>query len=295
MTLSDLKRWAGQSRRLREARGSAIQMRARMTAPGPGPRLFINSVPKAGTHLVMQALESMPGIRSSGVHLQRQRIVLDDSDLADRNPNVDWDQVRRLLTTGAKPGQYVTAHTWAQPELLQILDALGYAPIFVVRDPRDVVVSLTDYVNRLRRHPHHHRFTQRLSTDKERYLAVINGFPAEGEDPGSVSLAERLRGHEPWLTAPAVLTCRFETLIGPRGGGTEQGQRAELANLAGHAGVAVSRSELDDLAGRVFSTGSATFSKGVIGQWRTRFDDEVRAKFDAAIGPRLLAVYGYEP
>ena len=126
----------------------------------------MNSVPKAGTHLLMTALDAFPGVRISGLHLMKRRVLLDDSEMVESDPNVDWELVRRLSSRRAKSGQYVTTHFWGYEELFDILNELEYASLFVVRDPRDIVVSNAAYMARLRRHPAHQRFVEEFRTDR---------------------------------------------------------------------------------------------------------------------------------
>jgi hypothetical protein len=241
----------------------------------------------------MEALDDIPQVRCSGFHLLKHRVVLDDSDLAERNAKVDWTRVRTLLDRNAKAGQYVTAHTWANPELFRILREIGYVSLFVVRDPRDIVISEAAYMTRLSRHPQHHRFAHELHSDQERFLAIIQGFPASRNCPGSVSLAERLRGYAPWLSQQNVVTCRFEDLIGPSGGGSAAAQVRALVAVGEHIDCPLSPAEAGHLAERIWSPNAATFRAGKIGQWRERFDESTRAAFDGSVSDELLAAYGF--
>jgi hypothetical protein len=242
----------------------------------------------------MEALDGIPQVRYSGFHLLKHRVVGDDTDLVERNSNVDWTQVRTLLDRNAKNGQYVTAHTWAHPELFRILGEIGYVSMFVVRDPRDIVISEAAYMTRLSRHPQHHRFVHELHSDQERFLAIIQGFPASQNCPGSVSLAERLQGYAPWLSQPNVVTCRFEDLIGPSGGGSAAAQVRTLVTIGEHIGCSLSPAEAERLAERIWSPNAATFRAGKIGQWREQFDESTRAAFDGSISDELLAAYGFQ-
>lgn len=293
MMPAELRRWAGQSERLTDYRARGLRWRARMARPGAGQRIFINSLPKAGTHLLMTALDAFPGVRFSGVHFMKRRLVLDRSGIPERSSEVDWDAARRVLDRAAKDGQYVTAHVWGHEELLEILEELGYASLFVIRDPRDIVISTAAYIARLRRHMHHRRFVAEYESDAARYLAIINGYPASPRGPGRLSLAEKLEGFAPWLNAPGALTCRFEDLIGERGGGSAQDQLRAVTEVGDRIGVPVNAAEAARIADEAWSAGAATFRAGLTGEWRRAFDPAVRDAFDRCVDAELLGAYGY--
>jgi sulfotransferase 6B1 len=294
MNSAEVRRWLGQSSRLRAGRILAIQTAARIARPGDGPPIFLNSIPKAGSHLCSQALDEMPGVRTSGVHLIKAKVVTSDAEPVERSQYVDWDLVRSILSRNARPGQYMTAHTWAHPELFELLEEYGYATLFVIRDPRDIVVSQATYVTRLGRHPDHVRFADRLDDDQVRYRAIIEGYDEDESGPAGVSLAERLEGYSPWLDRDDVTVCRFEDLIGPRGGGTEAEQLRVISELAAVADVDLDRSGAAELAERVWSPRAATFNRGRIGGWRESFDATTRELFDESISKEALADYGYD-
>jgi hypothetical protein len=293
MTKAELRRWAGQSRRLRSARIFAIRTAARLAKDGQGAPIFLNSIPKAGTHVLMQALDEMPGIRTAGVHLEKAKVVRGNAEPAERNRDVDWSKVESLLARNARPGRYITAHTWAHQELFDLLADHGYVALFVIRDPRDVVVSQAAYVKRLRRHPDHKRFAHRLTTDQERYRAIIEGYEEDDSGPAGVSLAERLEGFKPWIEHAAVLTCRFEDLIGPSGGGSEEDQVRTLTRIAAAIGLPLDEAAVAEISAAIWSPSSATFNKGRIGAWRKSFDSETVDLFNAQVSGELMARYGY--
>ena len=293
MNTAELRRRAGQSTRLTDYRARGLRLRARLARPSKGPRIFVNSLPKAGTHLLMTALDSFPEIRFGGVHFMKRRVMLDHSDIPERSTHVDWELTRRVLDRAAKNGQYVTSHIWGHDELFEILDELGYVSLFVIRDPRDIVISTAAYITRLRRHMHHHRFVDEYHSDAERFLAIINGYPPGPEGPGRLSLKDKLEGFSPWLTRPGVMCCRFEDLVGERGGGSSTAQLAAIAEIGGHVGLSVSAAEAARIADEAWSPGAATFRAGVTGEWRRTFDQDTLDAFRASIDADLLSAYGY--
>lgn len=243
---------------------------------------------------MMAALDSFDGVRYSGFHLRNRSILLNPSDLAKASSPVNWTLVRDHLDHAAKASQYVTAHMWGDPRLFEILDELGYVALFLIRDPRDVVISSAAYIARLGRHIRHRHFVEEYSTQSERLRAIIEGYPPSTESPGLPSLAERLQGYTPWLSAPGVMCCRFEDLVGDRGGGSSEIQVPLIIDIGHHIGRHVTVPEAHRIASTAWSPGAATFRAGVIGQWRQQFDERTKAVFAEAIGEELMACLGYD-
>lgn len=176
----------------------------------PGPRVFANSFPKGGTHLLSALLGELPRMMFSGVH----RAAGDFTAGAPRADaaNTDWERLRRTLA-GVNRGQFMTAHFPHVDGLTEELDALGYRALLILRDPRDVVVSAQHYVAKMTSHDLHRRFTECYRTEGERITATIAGFPADEYGRGQDPIGERLARYVPWLSIPGVLVVRFEDLV----------------------------------------------------------------------------------
>ena len=166
-----------------------------------------------------------------------------------------------------------------------------YRAFFVLRDPRDVVVS--SYFSTRNSHtPMGDVSTVREVLQekpfKEGLLYVISHLA----DKGTFKV---LRS---WATAPsaeAVRLVRYEDLTG-------EGQTDEVDRLMRHCGIVLPPSELADLLSRYsFSrmrgdrqgAGSIShYRKGRSGDWRNHFDDDIYEAFAAATGD-LVEVLGY--
>lgn len=267
---------------------------ARFMAFGQGSRVLINSLPKAGTHVLSTLLKLLPGMIHSGQHY-----VLDDFRQHEERPRIwgdipeiDWVKLERTFASFNK-GQFMTAHFAAVPKLIELLDALDYRTLFIIRDPRDVVVSSSIYMASLERHIMHGRYAEDFKTPEERIMATITGFPADDRGRGAESIGQKVDRYLPWLTSSSVHSCRFETLIGPAGGGTAEGQQREIEGIARHIGRSPTPQQIEGLAHRTWSPKSPTFRKGRIGDWRNHFTDEHKEAFKRVAGQHLIAL-GYE-
>jgi len=256
----------------------------------PAPRVFANSFPKGGTHLLSALLGELPRMMFSGVHCAAG----DFTGGADRPEpgNMDWQGLRRTLGR-VNRGQFMTAHFPYVEGLALELDRLGYRSLLILRDPRDVVVSAQHYVTKMTAHDLHRRFTEQYRTADERIAATIAGFPADEYGRGQDSIAERLERYLPWLSTPGVLVVRFEDLVGAAGGGSRERQDAAVEAVGRHVGRALRPDQVRAVAGRVWSDKSSTFREGRIGGWRDKLTPEQIALFKDVAGDQLIAL-GYE-
>ena len=288
-----LRRKAAQSSLLHSSRQIGIRSMASLVPAGSEPRVLVNSVPKAGTHLVNSILDLLPEMRTAGVHLDP--VIAGRNGKADpESAELDWNTVRSMLGR-VKAGQYATSHLWSHPTLFAILEELRFRPIFIVRDPRDIIVSEAEYVYHLRRHPQYKRFRREYADRDARLRALIDGFPASRWGHLQLPLVQRLRGFQPWLDPRKdVLCCRFEELIGDRGGGSHAVQRRLVAEIGLHVKRPVDGMTLDDICRAAWSSSSPTFRKGTSGDWRGVLVGGTLEHFYEQVGADVMAAYGYQ-
>lgn len=285
----NVRRLVARSEAARNAGYAAMRARARLLPPGDTPPVLVNSFPKSGTHVALTILERSPSLRNSGVFVTNADVR--PSTTAPRlGPRLDPKQRERLARVPR--AHYVTAHLWARPSVLDLLSELGFRSVFVIRDPRDTVVSTAFYRARMRRGLHYRRY-RALSSDRDRLIATIRGFPADELGPAMAPLSVRLRGYSGWLDQPGCLTCRFEELIGEGGGGGQAQQHETVAALLEHIGIQLQEEEIAQVASGAFSTRSATFRSGRIGEWKKFFDESVAAAFAEEVPEELMRAYGY--
>jgi hypothetical protein len=293
----------------------------RLSVPG----FLVNGVPKAGTHLLAKAVSLFPGVRQGSAHLvgdanflvkalvlfpwiRRGGAHLGTSTLAlfkERTDSVgvlvpigvDWphqvpiDAVRQTLRR-LGGGRFATGHVPYSEELVALLADMGMKSLLILRDPRDVVISLTNYVVD---RPNHflHEFYQTLS-ESERIMYSIKGIEQRSSTtPGLLNIYERYQSVLPWISCELNHTTRFEDLVGPQGGGSLDAQIEELENIARHLNIRRDLQDIKQVSERLFG-GTSTFRKGMIGNWRGHFSEEHRNAFKEAAGQLLLEL-GYEP
>lgn len=284
-----------QSKLLRKGLIASYRAYARALFFLPGPPIFVNSVAKSGTHLLTKILENRPGTMMSGIHIPWWQCHA--APIAHGlTPEFELDRAAfaRYLAR-AHPGQIVTSHFPWRPEIAETLRTAGYAIVFQMRDPRDTLVSQLRYILGLRRHFLHERMMSEFADDDARLMALITGTPPRGHDetapiePVGVLLAQRIG----WLGQPDIHVCRFEDLVGARGGGDAEVQRREIRAVCAHVGRPINDADVDRLIDTLAKSKSFTFRRGVIGDWRNHFNAAHIAAFKEQGGQSLIDL-GYE-
>jgi hypothetical protein len=239
------------------------------------PRMFCTSIPKAGTNLVVRALCLHPRLYS------RLNRTLTDPALARQHDSLE------AILASMRPGQVVATHLRYSADRATAIARSGVRHVFVVRDPRDVMVSTVFYVLREKNHYLRALFAG-LPTLKQRLALAIRGHPPLQYQ----SIGARLADSSGWLAPPAH-TVRFEDIVGTRGGGSDERQLRSLRSLMDYVGAPTPESLLQRIAVDLFSEDTRTFRTGRIGQWREHFDDELKSLFREIAGEQLIR-YGYE-
>src|SRR5947209_8789423 len=199
------------------------------------PRVFCVSIPKSGTHLLERALCLHPALY--------RKLV----------PTISGANVGRFgglssLARRIRPGQVVVSHLRHSEQDERTLSDAGVRGLFMVRNPRDLVVSQIHYVTKRTDHRLHALFSA-LPDPRARLRKAILGDQAAGLP----SIAERLAYFEGWLGS-GLLLVRFEDLVGSSGGGDEARQRDLLRSVFGHLGVDAGPERVAAVAERLFSS-----------------------------------------
>jgi len=189
------------------------------------------------------------------------------------------------------PGRAVSTLFVSHQRFMGIQKPGAYRAFFVLRDPRDIVVS--SYFSTRNSHTPMGDVPQVRKVllekpKKEGLLYVIDHLARKGT----------FKGLRSWATAPdadSIRLVRYEDLTGER-------QAEEVDGLLKHSGIHLPPAELTALLSRYsFSRmrggkdrpGSIShYRKGQPGDWRQHFDDDISEAFTAATGD-LVDILGY--
>ncbi len=266
-----MRRWGQTVRWQRSLRGS--------------PVLFANSFPKSGTHLLTQVLQGFARI-GPAVDSGLPAIVTFEGDTGRTHPAREMlADLQRLL-----PGDIAYGHLHALPEVVEFACRDGFCAYFILRDPRDVVVSHVYYVTEMEpAHAHHRFYTEGLGSFDERLRTSILGRPdVEFEFP---DISARFAPYIGWLERPEVLVLHYEDFLKDQK--TALGAVFDHAVRGGFPAMVERERGIQILWEHIDPERSPTFRSGKAGGWRGQFSDENKRLFKDVAG-ELLVRLGYE-
>ncbi len=248
------------------------------------PVLFANSFPKSGTHLLTQVLQGMARF-GPAVDAGLEAVTTFDGRTGRQRAEAEIVRSLRRL----RPGDIGYGHLHALPEVVPLLCREGVAAYFIVRDPRDIVVSHVHYVTEMAPRHVHHAYYRSLPDFESRLRVSILGLPG-GAAPFP-DIAQRFAPYRGWLEHPEVRLLRYEDFLRER--------REALGAVLDHAvrrGFPLNiprRQALSLLEGAIDPQKSPTFRSGRAGGWKEAFTPEISALFKEVAGDLLVAL-GYE-
>ncbi|WP_407271098.1 sulfotransferase domain-containing protein [Radiobacillus sp. PE A8.2] len=247
------------------------------------PPFLMTSVPKSGTHLLHQILTGMPTVSMDIKNLQKKFFM--DNKYVVGQDKAFQDHFQRLK---ALPNnQFGLGHLWYTANYKQFLKTLNMKHIFLHRDPRDVLVSMSYFIPSLwPEHPLHLPFQTVYTTPKARMMALISGVKWPDFYHYNMPFYE-------WLIDSETLHISFEELIK-----SEASRRSALVKIVNFLWADVSmpcsvEEMVNQMVANIDNQTSGTFRKGAIGSWKHEFDEEVKAAFKANAGDMLIR-FGYE-
>lgn len=250
------------SRTLHACIGLSVAVIAPVTEHHVSKRtVFLMSIPKAGTHMLIR-LFGLMGLERSSDRRTRPGTWSTPVGYEYHAP------CRELLANDA-----------FDPQGRQLL--FRSPAIFVYRNPLDIIVSELDWFKK-----EEHAFSGYLnyfSDEKERLSQLIKDDTVMG------SIRDRVRRYIGWMMFNNVIPVSYEELVGSRGGGCDLQQAESIWALQLKLHIAGSPQEY---AKQLYDQGSATFSKGRIGRHLECFGDEQFALFDR-LPQDFMQILGY--
>jgi hypothetical protein len=245
------------------------------------PPFLMTSVPKSGTYLLHQILTGMPNVTSEQ---RRNKRFFSNSNHVD---DYFLDHLQRLKQLDEN--EFGVGHVYYSKKYANMLEQMNIKHIFMYRDPRDVLVSMSYYIaDTWTKHSLHKEFNTKYITPKQRFLALIHGIPQKWPDFYSYNS----RYYE-WLHEKRSFHISYEDIMK-----SKESRRKVLVSLVGFlwkdAQLPIPKGQmLNQMIGHINPTQSFTFRSGNIGSWRREFDAEVKLAFKQNANDLLLQS-GYE-
>ena len=275
-------------------------------------RVIVNTVPHSGTHLISSILDIIGYSQSLEFHwktLSYKKVSLNwRTSLLPENNDVNNTEkkffvsvaspmlVREDLVKGiikkVNNNEYLMSHIPYSDIFLEILTELSFKGIMVIRDPRDMCLSM---LNHIKSRPHHYAFDtiyNNLSSRKKRLEAIIEGIKIKNTNGNRSfgNIEKMIKSMLQWEKSDDFIFLKFEQLVGPKGGGTKDGQIQSIKKILSHLNV--DRFDIPEIAENAFGS-STTFRKGQINVWKTKLSIEEKELFNKY--DNFISSLGYEP
>jgi hypothetical protein len=235
---------------------------------GSSPPVLLTSIPKAGTHLLTPVLCEILGRRAFMVR---------------KSAYGDLGFARSMTGRGLYYGHLRSDFApWSSPQAMVIV---------LLRDPRDLLVSLRDFLLRGGAEPGHQKLAEAFvsMTVDDQYRRIIDGVRAS--ELGETSSDRR------WIIAPLTKHCSGFTEWAQLGASVIRYEEmfdgsgpSVLAKTLGWAEVAEDAAER--AVNRWVGCSTSTFNVGRPGRWRSQLSPKVLDHL-AAQSPDLVSGLGY--
>lgn len=231
---------------------------------------FVMSPPKCGTHLIGKALE----------------LILNKSPSYNLSDLGTTDQAVNYVIESLDSGSFAIAHHFNK-ETVDLLTSQECALIFMMRDPRDQLISVQNW---LREGQWKWIPTSKIRDRKSQLYDLITGSKKGWKCVDSCFLpyynaVNRIKGNR-------IYFARFENLVGTSGGGNDSVVIEELMKLASFLEVSLTHEQAEDIAAQLFG-GTNTFRSGKIGAWKSQFSKIDKKAFKKRYNSLLINL-GYE-
>ncbi len=253
------------------------------------PPLMLNSLPKAGTHLLSRLFEYLPLYTHSGVVLSNETAKGHEDDRSDIklgvtspkriNPSAFTEVMRELNYS-----QYHYGHLPYSKETDEILTQLGVKMVVLLRDPRAVVCSNVHFILKNKHHELHDTFTALPNFNAQLKTAIVGFDRTQNARKELLSINQCYASIAKWGTDANKKLIFFEDLIGARGDGDELSQRKTVSEILSYVGYPYTNDDLTKLCDQIFSESSPTFSRGRVEGWRMDFTPELEQYFNDNAG-----------
>ncbi|WP_084514100.1 sulfotransferase domain-containing protein [Salipiger mucosus] len=217
------------------------------------PPVIVNSLPKSGTHLLMQLAMNLPGTRQYGSFIAQTpslTLKLRSQQAIDR----------RIKSVA--PGEVVGAHLHYSPETAEALRRRNALHLFIWRDPRDVLLSEAHYLAKMNRwHAMHKTFASLSDFDAQVRLAIT------GLDEHRYPRADKRIGpYMGWTESYGCVCLRYEDLVSPQTNIQECQRIIDAYKQLARSPRSLPSAK--ELVNAIDPQGSHTFNKGGIARWK---------------------------
>ncbi len=280
--------------------------------------IFVNTIPHSGTHLVSSLLDQI-GFKHSelkyrfysekpffrrwqraGINWRTSTALenylylfsKDEVPVSVASPRSAKSRVVANLFKATKGGEYIIGHMPYSDAGRAIIQKYIAKTITIVRDPRDMALSMMNHIKTRPSHMAHNYLFKHLKDDNSRLHAIVTGYK---NDFGSlVGIEKMYTSMLEWEKVNTNITLRFENLVGLKGGGSASSQVTAIRCILDHLELFgnMTIEKIHEIGSSSFGK-TTTFRKGQIGGWKSRLTEHEKQIFKQNVN-HVLVDLNYE-
>ncbi len=244
------------------------------------------SMPKSGTHLLARVITLLTG---------------KESMWGTTHTIIDQAKIQKF---GAS--RFYISHAPCTKENKEIVLRNRMKIIFILRDPRDVLVSYAYWAKKdrsanivahwpYRDHPYGNAQAMASWSINDFISHFIAQYPFKGPRmPLYTTIVDFYKLYLPWQNRADCYVTTFEKLVGPQGGGDKKIQEEEIMNIAHFLGLKLTQEHVSRLTTKIFG-GTGTFREGHRGSWKkTMTIEQKKSLYEMEGFNQLLIDLNYE-
>lgn len=213
----------------------------------PSQNFVVFTPPKCGTHLVCNVV---------GYMLGSAPLITDQLGTVN-------DVIQRAQDAKAN-NHFLVSHSFT-PEMLECLIQKKYKIIFILRDPRDQLISMMYWMKK----GYWNQFTVSKIVDRNEQIEELITGALYGWQCYEGCIGNRLALLKN-LPSDSIYITRFELLVGVKGKGRQDLQNKEIDQIGKFLGIDLLPEQAQEIADHSFG-GTWSFREGKIGSWKEHF------------------------
>jgi len=217
------------------------------------PPIIFTSIPKSGTNLLLSFFHKIPGYRFQLSRGLRPWLY--------SSKNEYLKPFRNL-----KRGLILHGHIEFDPELVRILESNSeYRIIMLYRDPRDILVSTYNYLEKMELDHRVSKYFQSLPNRESKLSALIHGVDGLFEPLGKVCM-----NYLKWSTIRNCYPISYESLIDIKQDRGDLGILSQIKSIL-DLGQISNKTLITYLKSEEYTQ---TLRKGAYGEWESFFNEK---------------------
>ncbi len=163
--------------------------------------VFLNSIPKSGTHLLHQILINLNFGEKFGFF----------ASTPSWNMRIRRTRDAKKYLSKIYKNEIISGHLFYSEEMENFLKEHSFPTIFIYRDPRAIFLSELHYLSEMNRWHRCHKFYSKCNSFDEKFDLCLEGLPMENFYYPKFS--ERISDYIGWINCDHALCIQFEELI----------------------------------------------------------------------------------